>query len=96
MVFLPVLASMQKLLYWKSRQIFLLLYMFYYFCTSFWVRITETKAYKIMAVTRLKRKGLRNKLKAQKRNERIKQLNKQPPIKNVDVEALKAQFEKKK
>jgi hypothetical protein len=48
-----------------------------------------------MAVTRLKRKGLRNKLKSQKRNERIKELNKQPPIKNVDVEALKAQFEKK-
>jgi hypothetical protein len=49
-----------------------------------------------MAVTRLKRKGLRNKLKAQKRNQRIKELNKQPPIRNVDVEALKAQFEKKK
>jgi len=48
-----------------------------------------------MAVTRLKRKGLRNKLKAQQRNERIKQLNKQPPIKNVDIEELKAKFEKK-
>ena len=48
-----------------------------------------------MAVTRLKRKGLRNKLNAQKRNESIKKLTTQPPIKNVDVEALKAKFEKK-
>lgn len=48
-----------------------------------------------MAVTRLKRKGLRNKLNAQKRNQRIKELTKQPPIKNVDVEKLKEEFKKK-
>lgn len=49
-----------------------------------------------MAVTRLKRKGLRNKLVAQQRQERIKILTTQPPIKNIDVEAIKAEFEKNK
>lgn len=48
-----------------------------------------------MAVTRLKRKGLRNKLKAQKRQEKIKDLTHMPPIKNVDVEKIKAEFAKK-
>ncbi len=49
-----------------------------------------------MGVTRLKRKGLRNKLKAQKRNEDIKKLTTLPPIKNIDVEKIKAEFEKNK
>jgi hypothetical protein len=48
-----------------------------------------------MAVTRLKRKGLRNKANAKKRNERIKKLTTQPPIKQVDVEAMKAEFDQK-
>ncbi|MDF9795848.1 hypothetical protein OKW21_001111 [Catalinimonas alkaloidigena] len=48
-----------------------------------------------MGVTRLKRKGLRNKANAKKRQDKIKQLTKQPPIKSVDVEAIKAEFEKK-
>ncbi|WKN31728.1 hypothetical protein PZB74_22540 [Porifericola rhodea] len=48
-----------------------------------------------MSVTRLKRKGLRNKAVAKKRQDTIKQLTKQPPIKNIDVEAIKAEFEKK-
>ena len=48
-----------------------------------------------MGVTRLKRKGLRNKAKAKTRQENIKKLTKQPPIKQVDVEAIKAEFEKK-
>jgi len=49
-----------------------------------------------MGVTRLKRKALRNKAKSRKRNKRIKKLTKQPPIKQVDVEALKAQFGEQK
>ena len=49
-----------------------------------------------MAVTRLKRKGLRNKLKSQVRKQKIKKLTTQPPIKNIDVEKIKAEFEKKK
>ncbi len=48
-----------------------------------------------MGVTRLKRKGLRNKAKAKTRIDNIKKLTKQPPIKNVDIEAIKAEFEKK-
>lgn len=48
-----------------------------------------------MGVTRLKRKGLRNKAKAKTRQDNIKKLTKQPPIKQVDVEAIKAEFEKK-
>jgi len=49
----------------------------------------------IMAVTRLERKGLRNKARAKARKQRIKELSKQPPIKNIDVEAIKEEFAKK-
>ncbi|ODS81319.1 MAG: hypothetical protein ABS46_11730 [Cytophagaceae bacterium SCN 52-12] len=45
-----------------------------------------------MAVTRLKRKGLRNKLNAKSRVDRIKDLLRKPDIRNVDVEAIKASF----
>jgi hypothetical protein len=48
-----------------------------------------------MAVTRLKRKGKRNKAVAKARVQRIKQLTAKPPVKNVDAEALKAAFTKK-
>lgn len=48
-----------------------------------------------MGVTRLKRKGLRNKIKAKKRIEGIKSLTHLPPIKNVDVEKIKAEFAEK-
>jgi hypothetical protein len=47
-----------------------------------------------MGVTRLKRKDLRNKSKANNRVSRIKQLTATPVIKNVDVEAIKASFKK--
>jgi len=47
-----------------------------------------------MGVTRLKRKDLRNKSKANNRVARIKQLTATPVIKNVDVEAIKASFTK--
>ena len=47
-----------------------------------------------MGVTRLKRKDLRNKSKANNRVSRIKQLTATPVIKNVDIEAMKASFAK--
>lgn len=48
-----------------------------------------------MAVTRLKRKGLRNKARAKQRQAAIKVFTRLPPIKKVDVEAIKAEFAKK-
>jgi len=45
-----------------------------------------------MAVTRLERKGRKNKAVAKKKNARIKQLSDSPVIKKVDVEAIKAEF----
>ncbi len=42
-----------------------------------------------MAVTRLKRKDMRNRTKANNRIQTIKQMTKTPIIKNVDVEAIK-------
>lgn len=45
-----------------------------------------------MAVTRLKRKAKRNKSKAAARQARIKRLNTQPVIKQVDIEAIKEEF----
>ena len=47
-----------------------------------------------MAVTRLERKGRKNKARAKARVQRIKLLNQRPVIKNVDVEAIKAEFAK--
>lgn len=48
-----------------------------------------------MAVTRLKRKGLRNKANSAKRTGAIKRLTSTPVIKNVDIEAIKEEFAKK-
>lgn len=45
-----------------------------------------------MTVTRLKRKDRKNKARANNKQRRIKQLLATPVIKNVDIEALKAQF----
>tara|TARA_B110000438_G_C15773138_1_gene632850 strand:- start:1458 stop:1628 length:171 start_codon:yes stop_codon:yes gene_type:complete len=47
-----------------------------------------------MAVTRLERKGMRNVSKAKRKKQIIKSLSKIPVIKNVDVEAIKKEFEK--
>lgn len=47
---------------------------------------------KKMAVTRLKRKDRKNKARANNKQRIIKQRLATPVIKNVDVEALKAQF----
>jgi len=48
-----------------------------------------------MAVTRLERKVKRNRINATKAQNRIKQLLRRPVIKNVDIEAIKASFDKK-
>ena len=47
-----------------------------------------------MAVTSLKRKKLKNRLRSQRRTHSIKQLSARPPIKKVDVEEIKATFTK--
>lgn len=48
-----------------------------------------------MGVTRLKRKELRNRSKANARQKKIKQLTAVPVIKNIDIEAIKEEFEAK-
>lgn len=45
-----------------------------------------------MGVTRLKRKGKKNKAKSATRNFSLKHLTKVPVIKNVDIEELKKEF----
>lgn len=46
-----------------------------------------------MAVTRLERKGRKNKNVAKKRVNTMKRLSTKPVIKNIDIEAVKAEFE---
>ena len=46
-----------------------------------------------MAVTRLERKGRKNKAVAKKRVKTMQQLGAKPVIKNIDIEAVKAEFE---
>jgi len=48
-----------------------------------------------MAVTRLKRKGRRNILKAKNKKKTIQRLKATPVIKNVDIEEIKTEFAKK-
>ena len=45
-----------------------------------------------MAITRLERKGRKNKNVAKKRVNTIKRLSSKPVIKNIDVDAIKATF----
>lgn len=45
-----------------------------------------------MAVTRLKRKGAKNKSRAKTRVKDIQRLNQKPVFKTVDVEAIKAEW----
>ncbi|WP_165933471.1 hypothetical protein [Arundinibacter roseus] len=49
-----------------------------------------------MGVTELKRKGRKNKATANNRVARIKNLLRKPIVRNVDVEAIKAEFDAKK
>ena len=48
-----------------------------------------------MAITRLQRRQKKNRLNAIKKQQTIKDLLACPVIKNIDIEALKAEFEKK-
>lgn len=66
---------------------------FYYFCTP--VSKNRDKNNTDMAVTRLQRKDMRNKARANNRVKRIKQLTKMPVIKNVDIEEIKKSFASK-
>jgi hypothetical protein len=45
-----------------------------------------------MAVTRLKRKGKRNKIRSKVRQTDIQRLNAKPVIKGVDIEKIKEEF----
>ena len=56
-----------------------------YFCAPF--KVTKT-----MSVTRLKRKGRKDKAKSAVRRQSLKIQNFQPVIKNVDVEKIKEEF----
>jgi hypothetical protein len=47
-----------------------------------------------MAVTRLKRKGLRNRAIANNKQADIKRLTQKPEIRRVEIEELKTQFTK--
>lgn len=47
-----------------------------------------------MAGTSLKRKARKNRVVAKKRVDNIKRLQQKPVIKNVDIEEIKAEFEK--
>lgn len=47
-----------------------------------------------MAVTRLERKVKRNRIKATKAQNQVKQLLRKPVIKNMDIETIKASFTK--
>ena len=49
-----------------------------------------------MAVTRLKRKGRKDRAKSGVRRQTLKIQNAQPVIKNVDVEKIKEEFKAKK
>ena len=49
---------------------------------------------KIMAVTRLERKGRKNVSKAKRAKQVIKSLNAKPDIRNVDIEEIKKGFVK--
>jgi hypothetical protein len=49
-----------------------------------------------MGITKLMRKGRKNRARANNKLEVIKQLLSKPTIKNVDVEAIKAEFAAKK
>ena len=48
-----------------------------------------------MAITRLQRRQRKNRLNSIRKQQTIKDLSSRPVIKNIDVEALKAEFEKK-
>ena len=48
-----------------------------------------------MSTTTIKRKALRNRVKAKQRIASIKRLTSKPTLKNIDIEEIKSTFEKK-
>ena len=66
----------------------------YLLINSICIRFTSSKN-NTMAITRLKRKGRRNILKAKNKRKAIKRLKAVPVIRNIDVEAIKKEFSKK-
>lgn len=48
-----------------------------------------------MSTTTIKRKALRNRVKARNRKSAIKRLSTKPTLKNIDIEEIKASFTKK-
>lgn len=65
---------------------------FAYLC----VLVFENSNHKIMSVTRLERKLKRRRRASVARDKMLKLNNFVPPMLNVDVEAIKAEFEKNK
>ncbi len=59
-----------------------------YICTSFLNK-------GIMSTTTIKRKALRNRVKAKQRKSSIKRLTTKPTLKNIDIEEIKAAFGQK-
>jgi len=48
-----------------------------------------------MSGTSIKRKERKNKVKSKKRQEAVKRLTKKPVLKNIDIESIKEEFNKK-
>ncbi|WP_254560503.1 hypothetical protein [Dyadobacter diqingensis] len=69
-------------------------YFIYAFFPNF-AALSQNNNFK-MGVTELKRKSRRNKAVANNRTATIKNLLRKPEVRNVDVEAIKAQFEANK
>lgn len=68
---------------------------------TFWVnyktcRFLQPLKVKVMSVTRLKRKGRKDKAVAARRRTSLKILNFKPVAKTVDVEKIKEEFKAKK
>jgi hypothetical protein len=56
----------------------------------------QFKIIKVMGVTQFKRKALRNAAAGDNYQKALKRLTTKPPMKNVDIEAIKAEFAAKK
>ena len=61
----------------------------------FYLICTRINFFFIMTITRLERKGLRNVSRAKRKKQLIKSLSRIPVIKNVDIEAVKKEFDSK-
>jgi len=59
----------------------------------FYLICTRINFFFIMTITRLERKGLRNVSRAKRKKQIIKSLSRIPVIKNVDIEAVKKEFD---